>query len=65
MPKRSETRDMGKPAGYPLPWCELLDAPYWQVNLALCVARDGWSIWQSHKPMVEIIPEIDRLLATA
>ena len=51
--------------GYPLPWCDALDAPYWVVNFQWCGSREGWRKWQAGKPMSEIIPEIDRLLPTA
>lgn len=56
---------MSKPEGYPLPWCEALDAPYWQLNLRLIALRPGWSDWQKSRPMSEIIPEIDVLIETA
>lgn len=54
---------MAAPAGYPLPWCEQLDLPYWKVNMMLCGTVDGWRSWQAHKPMAEIIPKIDEKLA--
>lgn len=52
-----------KPQGYPLPWCDALDAPYWRANLLLGATRPGWTEWQARKDMREIIPEIDRVLA--
>lgn len=51
-----------KPEGYPLPWCEDLDRPFWWVNLWLCATRSGWRQWQRGKDMREIIPEIDGLV---
>lgn len=48
---------------YPLPWCDKLDVPYWSVNLGLISTREGWKEWQTGKPMSEIIPKIDELLA--
>ena len=54
---------MGGPAGYPLPWCDALDTPYWQVNMFLCNFRAGWREWQGGLPMSKIIPEIDKLLS--
>lgn len=53
---------MAKPAGYPLPWCERLDMPYFRVNMLLIFSRQGWSEWQARKSMAEIIPVIDDLL---
>lgn len=54
-----------KPAGYPLPWCDALDTPYWWINFVLCSAREGWAKWQSKLSMAEIIPEIDKLIISA
>jgi len=54
---------MAKPDGYPLPWNDRLDAPYRQINMALC-SRKGGREWQSGRRMAEIIPEIDKLLET-
>jgi len=51
-----------KPEGYPLPWCDELDRPYWQINVLLCLTRPGWREWQGKRPMAEIIPDIDNLL---
>jgi len=51
-----------KPSGYPLPWCEKLDLPYYQINLQLCFSVPGWGERQAYKPMSEIIPWIDELL---
>lgn len=53
---------MGKPEGYPLPWCEALDIAYWQINMTLCLRFKRWSKWQAGKPMAEIIPVLDRLI---
>jgi len=53
---------VSKPEAYPLPWCDALDMPYWQLNLMMVGRRPGWGAWQAHKPMAEIIPEIDRML---
>jgi hypothetical protein len=54
---------MAKPEGYPLPWCERLDIPYWQINVTMCAHAQGWREWQSGRGMTEIIPEIDRRLS--
>jgi hypothetical protein len=51
------------PVGYPLPWCDMLDVPYWRINAFLCNFRAGWREWQAGLPMSRIIPEIDALLA--
>lgn len=51
-----------KPEGYPLPWCDALDAPYWAINMDFILGLSGWLDWQSGKPMSEIIPKIDELL---
>lgn len=51
-----------KPDGYPLPWCDALGMPYWQVNFQLCAQRPGWRDWQRGKDMQEIIPRIDQLI---
>lgn len=53
-----------KPDRYPLPWCDALDAPYWKINAQLCLHRTGWRALQSGKPMSEIIPLIDALIAS-
>ncbi len=54
---------MSRPANYPLPWCDALNAPYWAINLWLCGKREGWREWQSGKPMSAVIPRIDELIA--
>jgi len=36
---------------------------YWEVNLALCLHRDGWREKQRNIPMSRIIPWIDDLIA--
>lgn len=51
-----------KPNGYPLPWCDALDVPYYKINLALCLQLKGWKEKQRHRPMSEIIPWIDELI---
>lgn len=53
---------MPKPAAYPIPWCETLDAPYWQVNIYLCGLLEGWRIFQSRKDMAVIVNVIDTLI---
>ena len=52
-----------KPKDYPLPWCDALGVPYWQVNLMLCSVKSGWPEFQASKPMAAIIPRIDEILA--
>lgn len=52
-----------KPDGYPLPWCEAVDMPYWAINSMLIDRKCGWAEFQANRPMAEIIPEIDKLLA--
>jgi hypothetical protein len=54
---------MPKPEGYPLPWCDALDGAYWQVNMHLVMEKPGWREWQAQRPMHEIIPAIDELIA--
>lgn len=54
-----------KPERYPLPWCDALDSPYWQVNVMLCGSRPDWREWQAQKDMREIIPAIDKILTKA
>lgn len=49
--------------GYPLPWCEAVDRPYWQINLYLCCRLPKWAARQSKLAMADIIPVIDRDLA--
>lgn len=51
-----------KPEGYPLPWCDAIDLPYWKVSYFLCHTREGWREWQTGKRMAEIIPHIDALI---
>ena len=53
---------MAKPKGYPLPWCDKLDMPYWKVNIFLICKYKDWSFFQKNKSMREIIPVIDWLL---
>lgn len=49
--------------GYPLPWCDEFDVPYWVANIDLIRSREGWAEWQSRRSMNEIIPEIDLLIS--
>lgn len=49
----------GKPDGYPLPWCDKLDMPYYAVNLLLCNKKE-WRECQAYKRMDVIIPWIDK-----
>lgn len=51
-----------KPAGYPLPWHDVLDVPYYQVNSVFGVFVRGWSSYQAKRGMQELIPAIDRML---
>ena len=51
-----------KPATYPLPWCDVQDVAYWQVNLWLCAVDLEWRAWQRGRSMAEIIPRIDSLI---
>ncbi|MCT8002972.1 hypothetical protein NZL82_13915 [Sphingomonas sanguinis] len=44
-----------KPEGYPLPWCDEVDAPYWHLNLLFCSNRD-WARWQRDRSVGEVIP---------
>jgi hypothetical protein len=46
----------------PLPWCERLNTPYWQVNFILCTTKVGWREKQKGKAMAEIIPWIDEMV---
>ena len=55
---------MPKPDKYPLPWCDALGRPYWQVNILLCASVEGWTERQSRRDMREIIPWIDDLIAS-
>ncbi|HEX8418965.1 MAG TPA: hypothetical protein VF638_03020 [Sphingomonas sp.] len=48
--------------GYPLPWCDELDAPYWQINIGLNINRRGWGEEHAGHSMAEIIPSIDALI---
>lgn len=52
-----------KPEGYPLPWNDAMDLPYWQINAILCFGREGWREWQGPRTMREIIPEIDAIIS--
>lgn len=54
-----------KSDGYPLPWCEALDLPYWQINWAMRLLRPEWAEAQTGREMAQIIPEIDALIASA
>lgn len=54
-----------KPAGYPLPWCDFFDAPYWQVSVVIVAIIPEWGKWTRGKPMSEIIAEIDRMIAAS
>lgn len=53
---------MSKPDGYPLPWCEKADLPYWKINLWMCFIFPEWREYQARLPMSEIIPIIDNIL---
>lgn len=54
-----------KPEGYPLPWCERLDKPYFKINFMLCMTREGWWEYQKGIPMYRLIPEIDQIIEEA
>ncbi len=54
---------MMAPSGYPLPWCDVLDAPYWQINIQLCSLSADWKSFQRGRAMADVIPVIDRLIA--
>lgn len=51
-----------KPEKYPLPWCEYLDMPYWQINFSLC-AYPEWRAWQKKTEISLVYAEIDKLYA--
>jgi hypothetical protein len=55
-------KKMPKPENYPLPWCEALDCPYWQINLILSATNPAHGKWQAHRPMSEIVPKIDEMI---
>jgi hypothetical protein len=44
-----------KPDGYPLPWNEQLDMPWWKINYGLCIYKPGWAEFQKGMSMAEII----------
>lgn len=50
---------MAKPEGYPLPWNDEWDEPYWKINIYCCTLIPGYSEWQKGMKMDEIIPYID------
>lgn len=52
-----------KPEGYPLPWHDELDTPYWKLNARLCLISAAWRDFQKNKNMNELIPHIDDALA--
>jgi hypothetical protein len=55
-----------RPETYPLPLTPE-GVAYWELNMALCVSRDGWGSFQKNLSMAEIIPHIIQarsLLAT-
>lgn len=47
---------MSAPAGYPLPWCDALNRPWWEINRERCHADRVWRDWQAPRPMTAIIP---------
>jgi hypothetical protein len=51
-----------KPKGYPLPWCDLTDRPYWRENLNLFLTEEGWWEYQRNRDMGELIPMIYNIL---
>lgn len=53
---------MSKPDGYPLPWCDFADKPYYSINLYLCLTNPEWRKRQAYIPMATVIPWIDELI---
>lgn len=53
------------PSDYPLPIEPISGVAYWQLNIMLCREVPGWMSFQAEKPMTEVIPVIDRIVANS